>query len=194
MRENKVSAVTRGLGTKAENGSHREGGRPVMRFVRYVGGKLKTSFAVFGVVAAAGLYYEYKTVFPGLDDDGSDEKKKKKVLVVPFNRIELKDKHDRDFSFDRFSPNSEDRTLKFEVRELVDLLHHAASDPSIVALYGTFGHGSVLSQVGWADLEEVRNALKVFREAHRTHSEVRRLVCPLFPSYYSQKLTLLHFF
>lgn len=146
--------------------------------VRSVGQKLKTSFAVLGVVAAGGLYFEYKAAFPSLDEDseknnGNSSKTKKKVLVIPFNRIVLKDQQSQsNFPLDSFDPDSTDRTLQFEVRELVDLIHHAASDPNIVALYGTFGHGSVLNSAGWADLEEVRNALKVFREAHRSHSEV----------------------
>jgi hypothetical protein len=155
----------------------------------------KRSVAALSVVAVAGAYYEYKTMFPRVDassnrpfgrfgrDDSDDEEKdgkdktdrkaKRQVLVVPFHRIELKDRYDRDLSFESFSPDADDRTLKMEVRELVDLIHHAASDPSIVALYGIFGHGSSgLNGAGWADLEEVRNALKVFREAHRSHSEV----------------------
>ena len=155
----------------------------------------KRSVAVLTVAAAVGVYYEYKTMFPRVDEsskspfggfgrDGNDEedggkdkkndrKAKRQVLVVPFHRIELKDRHDRNLSFENLSPDAEDRALKMEVRELVDLIHHAASDPSIVALYGIFGHGSSgLNGAGWADLEEVRNALKVFREAHRSHSEV----------------------
>jgi hypothetical protein len=147
----------------------------------------KRSVAVLSVAAAAGAYYEYKTMFPRVeasskrpfggfgrdDEDTNDRKGKQQVLVVPFHRIELKDRHDRDLPFENLSPDAGDRDLKMEVRELVDLIHHAASDPSIVALYGVFGHGSSgLNGAGWADLEEVRNALKVFREAHRSHSEV----------------------
>jgi hypothetical protein len=162
----------------------------VPRLAKYA----KRSVAALSVVAVAGAYYEYKTMFPRVDasskrsfggfgrddndeeEDGNDKKDRKgkrQVLVVPFHRIELKDRYDRDLSFESFSPDAEDRALKMEVWELVDLIHHAASDPSIVALYGIFGHGSSgLNGAGWADLEEVRNALKVFREAHRSHSEV----------------------
>jgi len=159
-----------------------------MRLIRYAGGKAKTAFAAFGIVAAGGLYYEYRRTFPSYllddeDDDGggsTNKKKRKQVLVIPFHRIDLKDKH-RQTGFDVISrwdgrgggaaAGGEDPKLRFEVRELVDLIHAAASDPEIVALYGTFGHGSLLPNAGWADLEEVRNALKVFRESHRVHSE-----------------------
>jgi hypothetical protein len=141
----------------------------------------KRSVAVLSGAAVVVAYYEYKTMFPRGEasskhedaKDKNDRKGKRQVLVVPFHRIELKDRHDRDLPFKNLSPDAGDRALKMEVRELVDLIHHAASDPSIVALYGIFGHGSSgLNGAGWADLEEVRNALKVFREAHRSHSEV----------------------
>lgn len=172
--------------------------RVLPRLAKYA----KRSVVVLSGVAAAGAYNEYKTMFPrvessskrpfggfGRDDDddeddgkdttGRKDKKRQQVLVVPFHRIELKDRYDRDLSFENFSPDAEVRTLKMEVRELVDLIHHAASDPSVVALYGIFGHGSSgLNGAGWADLEEVRNALKVFREAHRSHSEVRLIFAP----------------
>jgi hypothetical protein len=57
------------------------------------------------------------------------------------------------------------------VKELVDVIHKAAEDPNIVALYGYFGHGFTSSFGGWAQVEEVRNALKVFGESHRLHRE-----------------------
>jgi hypothetical protein len=58
-----------------------------------------------------------------------------------------------------------------EVSELVDAIHAAAQDPNVVALYGIFGNGFRFSSGGWAHVEEVRNALKVFRESHRIHRE-----------------------
>ena len=58
-----------------------------------------------------------------------------------------------------------------EVRELVDAIHAAAQDPNVVALYGVFGHGYRFSSGGWGHIEEVRNAIKVFRESHRIHRE-----------------------
>jgi hypothetical protein len=50
------------------------------------------------------------------------------------------------------------------------MIHAAAKDPSIVSLYGIFGH-DFRFEAGWAQVEEVRDALKVWREAKRTHPE-----------------------
>jgi hypothetical protein len=139
-----------------ENAAHKRG--VVSRFIRRVGGTFKTSFAIVGVVAAVAVYSEYKKLRP--DDDDKDEKKK--VLVIPFHRIHLVDNKKMDLRSEVSSLGTDDneRVFKLEVRELVDLLHEAAADPNIVGLYGIFGHGSQLSGTGWADLEEVRNALR----------------------------------
>lgn len=155
---------------------------------QFAGRTLKTSLAIVGVASIGAVYYEYKTLSPVLQDrtqllvkkqeeDGKTKEqldKKKKVLVIPFNRLRIVEQKKSNFSsslesFDR-EPN-EDKTREIEIRELVDLIHSAASDPEIGALYGVFGHGSALMSSGWADLEEVRNALRVFRESHRLHAE-----------------------
>jgi hypothetical protein len=60
---------------------------------------------------------------------------------------------------------------QIEVSKLVEIIHSAAQDPSISVLYGTFGHGFNFRAGGWAHVEEVRNALKVWRESHRVHLE-----------------------
>lgn len=158
------------------------------RFVHSAGGKIKNSLAVVGVAALGAAYYEYQTLSPAWEKEESSsswwttkedptaepKKSKKKVLVIPFNRLRLVEQKKRDFStalqnIDR--KDSETKIEEMELKELVDLIHHAAGDPDISALYGIFGHGSVLMSSGWADLEEVRNALRVFRESHRRHAE-----------------------
>jgi len=136
----------------------------VRRLVGRVGSSLKTSFAILGVAAAAGLYMEYKSLQSTVEETEESDTKKRKVLVIPFHKIDLVERKSgtwrselRDLGgLDR----KEDQRTTLEVRELVDILHHAASDPQIVALYGIFGHGSQMSTAGWADLEEVRNALR----------------------------------
>lgn len=139
-----------------------------MRLARYVRDKSKKPLAVISLVAAGAGYFEYTRTFPSVDS----AEQKKKVLVIPFNRLDLKDKHTGGIeSLKEIGPETEDRPIRLEVKELVDLIHSAAADPNIVCLYGIFGHGSTLPSAGWADLEEVRNALKVFREVHRAHSE-----------------------
>ena len=140
---------------------------PLTRLARNVGGKIKTSLAVVGAAAAAGSYLQYKALFLDVADDD-----KKKVLVIPFHRLIIKDQIQQDFaSSGSFSTDKDERPIEMATRDLVDLIHAAASDPNIVGLYGIFGHGSVLPTAGWADLEEIREALKVFKEAHRVHLE-----------------------
>lgn len=144
----------------------------VSRLVRRAGSGIKTGFAVVGFAAAVGLYSEYKKLFPKDEDD--DSKKKNKVLLVPFHRMQLLERKDQTFrgSLTRMDPDDDTKTFPIEIRELVDVLHHAASDPNITAVYGIFGHGGMgLSQAGWAQLEEIRNALQVVKESHRRHHE-----------------------
>ena len=143
-----------------EKASHQRGA--VSRFLRRAGGSLKTGFAVVGVLAAAGLYSESRKL-SSVSDNENDEKKKK-VLVIPFHRLQLVDykKNSLRAQLDAVGSGGDkhERPIKLEVRELVDLLHQAAADPSIVALYGYFGHGSIFANTGWADCEEIRNALR----------------------------------
>jgi len=65
--------------------------------------------------------------------------------------------------------DGDEGTMEVEIRELVDVIHAAAADPDIVALYGTFGHGFGFQCGGYAHVEEVRNAIRVFNESHRRH-------------------------
>ena len=132
----------------------------VSRLIHFVGRTARNSLAAAGLVAVAGAYYEYRKTRPAFEDD--EAQKSKNVLVIPFHRIQLVEHKERSLSsqFSDWDKDSEERMMKMEVRELVDLLHQAASDPNITALYGIFGHGSQLSNAGWADLEEVRNALR----------------------------------
>jgi signal peptide peptidase SppA len=142
----------------------------VSRLFRRAGGALKTGLALVGVAAVSGALYEYKRMFPNDDDDD----KKKKVLVIPFHRLQLVEQKETSplARVQRITDDKEDPVTAMETRELVKVLHHAASDPSIAAVYGVFGHGGTgVSEAGWATLEEVRNALRVVRESHRRHVE-----------------------
>ncbi|KAL7566772.1 hypothetical protein ACA910_019369 [Epithemia clementina (nom. ined.)] len=70
-----------------------------------------------------------------------------------------------------------DEKCTLSVVELVRLLHAAAQDRHIGALFGTFGHvtgqptapTTMSNTPGWSDWEEIRNALTVFAQAHRRH-------------------------
>jgi hypothetical protein len=68
-----------------------------------------------------------------------------------------------------------EEVLEMELPELVDLIHQAAADPSIVALQGTFGQGFQFSVGGYAQLEEIRNAIRLFQQSHRIHTEPNHL-------------------
>lgn len=50
-----------------------------------------------------------------------------------------------------------------EVLDLVKTIRAAAKDPTVVALYGIFGHGYEFSSGGWGHVDEVRDALLAFR-------------------------------
>lgn len=145
-----------------------------------IGGK------VVGLVTAANiaLYcYEQKQVddFFGTaaaDNDGDDNdsesssKRKKRVLVLPFDNLNIVERRkSNDFSdIQPLLERSKQPTITLEAKELVDIIHNAASDPNITALYADFGEG-MRYPVGYAHIEEIRNAIRIFNESHRVHRE-----------------------
>jgi protease-4 len=153
-------------------GGHGGGGSSMFRRVlSRTSAVVKTSFAAVGFLTTVGLYMEYG----GTNESFATPKKedKKRVVVVPFHRLKLVEHKKGDWgsltaALDP-SQQNEDKVITMDIRELVDLIHHAAQDESVTCLYGIFGHGSQLASQGWADVEEVRNALRVFRESHRRH-------------------------
>jgi protease-4 len=161
-------------GPAAPNGSGPAASTSRFRSViRRAGGAVKTSFAAAGFVAAVGLAIEYDA-FKSPPKDPKKAESDKKVLVIPFHRLQLVERKQSNWQSQLAALDSskqDDKIIQMEVREIVDLIHHAAMDPNVTALYGIFGHGSKLAEQGWADLEEVRNALRVFRESHRRHPE-----------------------
>ena len=136
------------------------------------------SKGIIGSLALVGtltLAKDGDVMIRALSKTESDEIKsdKKKVLVLPFHRMKLVERVDRNEALASLldGTGGEDKQIVMEVRELVDVIHAAAEDPEIVALYGTFegSHGSF--QGGVAQVQEVRNAIKVFNEHHRVHYE-----------------------
>ena len=127
--------------------------------------------ALAGLVLAASLAIELKNASDVAKDTKGD---KKRVLVLPFYRMKLVETRKPSFStiLQSLSDSTDDdAVMEVEVNQLVDAIHEAAQDPNVVALYGVFGHGFRFSSGGWGHCEEVRNALKVFRESHRLHRE-----------------------
>ncbi|EED95006.1 hypothetical protein THAPSDRAFT_261589, partial [Thalassiosira pseudonana CCMP1335] len=53
-----------------------------------------------------------------------------------------------------------------EAKELVDIIQKAADDKNISALYADFGEG-MRYPVGYAHIEDIRNAVRIFNESHR---------------------------
>jgi len=98
----------------------------------------KTSLALVGLAVILPVAYDaYKS------SKDEEEKKKKGVLVLPFYRMKIVERRRPNplelvSLFVRDDPN---RPIEIEVRELVDLIHSAATDPNVVALYGNFGNG-----------------------------------------------------
>jgi hypothetical protein len=132
---------------------------------------MKSALALVGGVVTVGAVGTYFAANQEVVLEAED----KRVLVLPFHRMAIVEQISGGILSRFNSPNnlswSNNDKITVEVHELVNVIHEAAADPNIVALYGTFDYGVELGGVDWAHLEEVRNALKVFRESHRTHPE-----------------------
>ena len=147
-----------------------------LALLRRLGSKAKTSLAVVGLgttLYAAKEAKEYNDIYlkPNKIQEGGEEKQ---ILVLPFHRMKIVEQKKQTFSLSSFTAKLSDPDsgiLEVEVRELVDIIHAAAEDPNIVALHGTFGHGFGFQCGGYAHVEEIRNAIRVFNESHRRHYE-----------------------
>jgi len=146
----------------------------------------KNSLAAVGFVTtlyAIREYNEYNgtALFPisnngeNNNNEGDDVDKKKKVLVIPFHQmkiVEQKKTSGLGTLLQSISPGGDDdKVVEVELRSLINTIHEAAADPEIVALYGTFGNGFRFDCGGYAHVEEVRDAIRVFNESHRRHYE-----------------------
>lgn len=154
---------------------------------------------VFVVTAAAAgvgslyLYREYqdllhlqKLLREANADADPNIAPKRQVLTIPFDRLKLVQRPQSDMSewigqARKWIPvllgrgeYQEDDRITIDVPQLVHLLHTAANDPCVCALMGRFGAGGVAGltdkSYAWADVEEIRNALTVFAQSHRRHS------------------------
>ena len=172
---------------------HRRTGMLLSGLVRRAGSAGKTVLAVVGIFAVGSAALEYKldheidearrrhslSVGDDSDEDTQEEKKKhQRVLVLPFNRIKVVEKKKQNLLtslapnlFGRLSNEDNSYPIEIELHDLVQTIHEAADDPHIVGLYGIFGHGSGFSCGGYAHVEEIRNAIRVFNESHRVHRE-----------------------
>lgn len=129
------------------------------RFIDMLKRNPKKSIALAGLGIAS--FYKNRQV-------GSD-KHKKKVLVLPFYKMNIVEESTQDIR--SLSRSNFSKEIEMPADELVKLIHSAAEDPNIVALYGIFGNGNGFRTGGWAHVEEIRNALLVFQQSHRCHKE-----------------------
>ncbi len=166
---------------------------PVRRALTFVGGKalrLTGTVAKIGTlfVAANAAFHLYEkqtvekhfgeSVEDNDGDDGDDSKDHKKesgkrgklVLVLPFHSLKLVEKKGPSFDFEGVKSRDKIPTITMEVTELVDIIHAAALDPKICALHADFDEG-MRYPMGYAHIEEVRNAIRIFNESHRVHRD-----------------------
>lgn len=132
--------------------------------------------ALIGFVAVVSYAYEAKTSNDDVVDDGKKEKKKK-ALLLPFDRMTIVERREDSASLQSnlrrlasstsSSPEDDGKPIVIGIKDLVDLIHEAADDPRIVALYGTFGRGHRFDPGGYAKVEEVRDAIAAFNESRR---------------------------
>ena len=121
-------------------------------------------------------YYEQYQVdqfFGVIDEDETRKKpKRKQVLVLPFHNLKLVEhrKSDDLDSIRHLTKRDAPPTIALEAKELVNIIHKAATDPNICALYGDFGEG-MRYPMGYAHIEEIRNAVRIFNESHRVHRD-----------------------
>lgn len=162
----------------------------VFRRVKSAG---KTGLALVGFGTLAWMAFEYKIDrdMEAAGDDGTGRdpsaaakttgaarEPRKRVLVIPFHRMKVVERKEG-FTFDKLakglsstgSGNPGEKVIEIEVKELVDIIHAAAADPECVALHGTFGQAHGFAPGGFAHVEEIRNAIRVFNESHRIHPE-----------------------
>lgn len=122
----------------------------------------------------------------GDDDEKKGAKKKRRALVLPLDCLKLVERRGPDLLSDArrlqdglASGGGKQPTIVMEVRELVEIIHAAASDPNVTAVYADFGEG-MRYPMGYAHIEEVRNAIRVFNESHRVHREPNLTHSPVF--------------
>ena len=120
-----------------------------------MGGTLKFTGKAAGLLAflnIAGYTYENYTVHQffdeqyttDTDEDGNEVKKLvKKVLVVPFDNLKLvEERSSGGFNAKSLMNRSgKQPTITLEVKDFVDVIHKAASDSNVSALYADFGEG-----------------------------------------------------
>jgi hypothetical protein len=92
----------------------------------------KSSLALVGLVAITPLAYDYYK----LKEEEKKAEQGSYVLVLPFYRMKIVERSNA-FRLS-FFPSDINTPIEIGVSELVDLIHTAALDPKVTALYGQF--------------------------------------------------------
>jgi len=150
-----------------------------LRLVQRFTSTAKTIFALIGVGTTARLIYEWRTN-KALETSASPtngSSQKRRVLCIPFHRMKIVEHKKTNALFDSLqsltSLQSSDGIQEISLGDLIHTIHEAATDPEIVALYGTLGQGFKFKCGGYAHIEEIRDAIRVFNESHRIHDDKR---------------------
>jgi protease-4 len=144
----------------------------ILSVLRRLSSVAKTSFAIVGLGTSVYAAKELHGITNAASRSNDDNNRKKNILVLPFHRMKIVEQKKQSLSsfIDRLS-SKEDGIMEVGIQELVDAIHAAASDPNVVALHGTFGSGFKFQCGGYAHVEEIRNAIRLFNESHRRHYE-----------------------
>mmetsp|Transcript_32510 Transcript_32510/g.38874 ORF Transcript_32510/g.38874 Transcript_32510/m.38874 type:complete len:741 (+) Transcript_32510:161-2383(+) len=152
-----------------------------LRAAQRIGSIAKTSFALATIGVFGGASYQYNELakFDTETSRAHQRQSPKKVLILPFHRMKLVERKENSLQdivntalATSGGDRSDDETVRaVEIRELVNTIHAAAEDPSIVSLFGCFGQGFEFEAGGLAHIEELRTAIQVFNESRRMHHD-----------------------
>ena len=146
----------------------------------------KNSLAIIGLGTTIYGIHEYReynniSITKTSTVEKEEHKKKKKVVLhLPFHKMKIvqrksnyspfRELFKRSFNNNNNNDNNNDDTIQeVELQTIINVIHDAAMDPNVVALYATFGNGFRFQCGGFAHVEEIRNAIRVFNESHRRH-------------------------
>ena len=133
-------------------------GSHFQRGILFLGGKIGSSFRFVskaaGVVTGVSVAYYYhqrytvneffgKQLVLLSDEDGKKSfKPLKKVLVLPFDVLKLVEERKPGGEISRLlEKRNKQPSITLETKELVNIIHKAATDPNITTLYADFGEG-----------------------------------------------------
>ena len=109
-----------------------------------------------------------------VDTTNESKKRKRHVLVLPFENLKVMEHRANTTSlFDnlrtRLTNPDAAETTTIELRDLLRVIHSAATNPNVVALHANFGEGTPSYPLERGHGTEIRDAIRIFNESHRYH-------------------------